>query len=50
MGEGKGGTKGIAYGGGKVCELLMELWLLTRVDAATESEGGKMGSCELTGC
>lgn len=44
-------AKEIAYGGGKVCELLMELRLLTREDTAVETEGGKMGSCcELTGC
>lgn len=34
-------AKGIAYGGGKVCEFLMELRLLTRGDTATETEGGK---------
>lgn len=44
-------AKGIAYGGGKVCELLMAHRLLTRGDTATETKGGKMGSCrELTGC
>lgn len=43
-------AEGIAYGGGKVCELLMELRLLTRGDTVEETEGGKMGSCcELTG-
>lgn len=36
-------AKEIAYGGGKVCELLMELRLLTREDTAVETENGKDG-------
>lgn len=42
-------AKGIAYGGGRVCDLWMELRLLTRGDTATDTEAGKMGThCELT--